>query len=487
MILLNFINRTVFIKCLSAEYLGVNGLFTNIITILSLAELGFGEAIVYSMYKPLAGHDDYKLKSLMDLYASIYKIIGCVVGVLGILVIPFLDVLIKDKPNIPNITIIYLLFLLNSVSSYFFTYKRSIIIADQRRYIYSKYQLVFALIKVAAQIIILYLTRNFIIYLLIQILCTLAENISISLCANKLYPFLKSKEKLKLAVEEKNTIFTNVKALIIYKIGSVALDGTGNLIISAFVGVISVGKLSNYTLIIGSVAMLLTQIVSSITASVGNFIAKEGEDRQIYLFNVVNFTHFILYSICSVCLLFLLTPFVSLWVGNAYVLDNTTTIIIVLNFYINGMMNPVWTFRGTMGLFVYGRYRPLISALINLVVSIFLAKLMGLPGVLLGTTITRLATNVWFDPLIIYKYGFKKSVFKYYIKYIAYFAILLFCTMLVYLATMSFSSNTWISLLGLLAICLIITTAILYAIFHKTEEYKYLYNNTIKSLLHHGK
>lgn len=425
-VLLNFVVRMVFVRCLNEEYLGVNGLFSNILTVLSLAELGVGSAIIFNLYKPIAQNDKQEIAGYMNLYRKAYACIGAVVFVIGVAISPFLNYLIKDTPDIPHLTIIYYLFLCNTVCSYFFAYKKSMFTADQRDRVVSRYRFYFAIVKSAAQCAVLVLTGNFILYLVIQVICTFLENCAVSVKADKNYPFLKEYKKQKISREKLQAVITNVKATMIYKIGGVLLDGTDNIILSVMIGVTSVGKLSNYTLIVTSVTMIMQTVISSLTASIGNFVAKEDKSKHEGLLNNVTFVSFIFYGFSFVCLATLMTPFVELVFGAKYALNNGEVFVIALNFYIIGMMNSVWMFRTTMGLFVHGKYRPLISAGINIVVSVILAKYLGLLGVLLGTTISRVVTNVWFDPYIVYKHGLGKNPARYYLKWAKYFIISVF-------------------------------------------------------------
>lgn len=479
-VLLSFISRTIFIYFLDIEYLGINGLFSNILTILSLAELGVGSAIVYSMYKPIAKNDRDTLKALMKLYSKIYTIIGIVIAIIGTTLVPVLDVFIKNKPeNIDNLVLIYCMFLLNTVISYFFSYKRSIITADQREYICTLYRFIFNLVKVVLQIIILTITQNFVLYLAIQIVCTLMENIAISIKADKLYPFLKTKNNVELDKKDKASIFKNIKALMLYKICSTMLDGTDNLIISSFIGVAWVGLLSNYTLVIGAVSLILVQIMGSITASIGNIISIESKEKQEDIFYNTFFVSFLLYGFSSVCLMILINPFISLWLGKNYILHELIVFIIVLNFYIYGMQSTVWAYRSTMGLFIYGKFRPLVSGIMNIVVSIILGKYLGLLGVLLGTTITRILTNIWYDPIIIFKYGFKKSVKSYYLKYLKYLAIFLSTTILISKTSLIIDSSSVAGFTLLLIITCLISSIIFFLMFRKCKEFKYLVEKLI--------
>lgn len=482
-VFINFFSRSIFIRFLSEDYLGVNGLFSNILTILALAELGVGNAIVYNMYKPIAENDEKKLKALMNLYASAYRIIGCFITVMGISIIPLLKYIIKDSRGIENINIIYVLFLLNTIVSYFYAYKRSIISADQREYINSIYKYLFMFIRTIIQILILYLTQNYLLYLGIQVICTILENISLSIKADKLYPFIKDKHQEKLSHEEKKSIFSNIKALVVYKISSALLDGTDNIIISALISVKSVGILSNYNLIIGSISMIVSQISGALTASIGNVGSKEDKNKQIDVFNLVLFIHFMVYSFTSICLLLLLNPFINIWLGEKFLFNGSIIIILVLNYYIYGMQSVVWTYRSTMGLFIYGKFRPVASAIINIVVSVILARYIGVLGVLLGTTITRITTNVWYDPIIIFKYGFKRNVFLYYKTYFKYFITLIIMIILTG-SILELIPNTGglISFLIKAFVCSGVTILLIIIIFYKTKELKFLVN-VIKELI----
>lgn len=473
-VLLSFLVRTFFIAKLGVAYLGVNGLYTNILTMLSIAELGVGSTIVYNMYKPIADNDEIQIAKLMNLYKKAYSIIGIIVALLGVCLIPFMDFIITDKPNVSNLTVIYLLFLSNTVFSYFFAYKRSIFNADQRERIIKAFNLGTTIIRSVLQIASLVVLNNYIVYLVIQIVCTCVENVCISMYADKSYPLLKRYRNEQLSNEQKKPIFDNIKATFIYKIGSAALNGTDNIIISAVNGVISVGLLSNYTLITSSVEKFLSIITSSMTGSIGNYIAKEKEEKHEGLLNKLTFVNFVMYGLLFVGSIAVINPFISMWIGDDYLLSFSIVFVHCLNIYIYGMVCSVWTFRATMGLFVYGKWRPLVSAIINIIVSIWWGKEFGLIGVLLGTTFTRVATNVWFDPLIVYKHGIHKTPYKYYVRWCIYLLIVLADIGIIRLL------QTTVPLVGMLAVLIYGFAAVIVFLisitiaFSKTEEFKYL-------------
>lgn len=417
-LVLNFGVRSVFIYTLDKVYLGVNGLFGDILTILSLAELGFGTAIIYSMYKPLAIGDKPKLQGIINLYRKVYRIIGIIVAILGLSLIPFFPYIIKNAPPIPDLHLIYLLFLANSVSSYFFAYKRSILEADQKAYICYRFRFFVYIGRALLQISVLLLFHSFLFYLFIQICSTYIENIIISLYVDKHYPYLNEDKKIKLPKDEINRIRKDVYALILSRIGRVVNNGSVNIIISSIVGIVSVGLYSNYLLVTGAILMILNQVSEAIRASVGNYIATESQQRQLSLFYKIDFCNFILYG--TSCLLFalLINPFISIWAGSDYVLSSQCAIIIAANLMIQGILDALWLFRSTLGLFTQGKYRPLFSAALNILFSIMLGKLFGIAGVLSGTIMARLFVNLWYDPYIIFKYGFKEKPFQFYKLYI---------------------------------------------------------------------
>ncbi|MGG5368570.1 MULTISPECIES: lipopolysaccharide biosynthesis protein [unclassified Enterococcus] len=414
-LILQFVVRTYFIKFLGAEYLGLNGLFTNILSILSLAELGIGTSIVYSMYKPLADENRQKIRSLMQLYKKAYNYIGLLVGLIGICIIPFLKYMIKSDLSINEIYIIYILFLLNSVVSYFFTYKRSLIIADQRSYIVSLNDFIFLLITNIIQIAVLYLYPNFIVYLSIQIFFTFLTNLNISRKTDKDYPYLKEDIHEKLEPETISEIKKNVIGNVSSKIGGVVVMGTDNILISTFVSLTAVGIYSNYLLLVNSVQNLCKQVTNSITASIGNFAATTSKDKGFELFKRHLFVNHTLIFFSSVVLLNVLNPFIKLWLGPDFLLSDLNSTLIVFNFIIQVYRNTGFVFIESYGLYWHQRKKPIIEAIMNLVISlVFLSVFkLGIAGVLLGTIISSLGYVIWYEAYIVFKHAFDKSFFEF--------------------------------------------------------------------------
>lgn len=435
-IIMSFVCRTFFIKTLGTEYLGVNGLFTNILTILSFAELGIGNAIIFKLYKPIAEEDHERIKTLLDFYKKAYFLIGSFMLVAGICVIPFLSIIIKDAPSIKeNIAFIYVLFLCNTSISYFFTYKKSIIIGYQKEYIINLINLIGTFIMNVLQIILLITTHNYVLYLVIQICWTMIENIIDAKIADKKYPYIKEKQFTKISKQEQKNIFDDVKSLVLYKLGYILSNGTDNIIISSFLGVAQVGLLSNYNTITNAITLLLSTAFNSITASVGNLnTVKETEKKESVFYQILLISFFV-YGYISIAITLLINKFIVIWIGKQYLLSFAISIALGFNLYIDGMRYVNYTFRNTLGLFKKGRMMPLLSSFANVILSILLVQYIGIFGVLIATGLSRLFILTWYDPYLIHKNEFKTSSVRYYKTYIYYLFITAIAFVVNYYAT----------------------------------------------------
>lgn len=478
-ILLNFVVRTIFIRCLNEAYLSVNGLYSNILTVLSLAELGFGSAMVYRMYAPMAEKDYCKLAQLLQLYRRIYRIVGCVILCAGLCVIPFMDYIIKDKPDVSYLTLYYVIFLLNTVSSYWFaSYKNSVLIADQKEYIKTNTTTATTVVVSVIQIVFLLVFKEYLIYLLLQVGSNIFINLFIAAFVNRKYPEINKMKGASLSKEEKRLIADDTKALMLSRFGHVILNGTDNILVSSIVGVLWVGRLSNYTLICDSVTSVLTQITSALTGSLGNFFATEDKKAGYSLFKRVEFLNYWLYAFSFIALITLLDPFIQIWVGANFRLGLAVSFAMALNFFVAGYMNTLWTFRSTLGIFNAGKYRPLIVAGLNIVLSIIMGKIMGVFGILFATFLSRAAVNLWYDPIIIHKYGFNTTAKPFFWAYLKRIALMIVITLLMLGARhIIIADNTNIVRFTAMAVVvLIVPNFIFWMVYRKKEEYLYFQN-----------
>lgn len=474
-LLLNFLTRTIFIKILGAEYLGVNGLFSNILTILSFAELGIGNAIVFNLYKPLAQDDKPQISSLMLLYKQVYTAIGLFVLGAGLLVTPFLGVIIKTKPNIPeNISLLYILFLLNTVVSYFFVYKKNIIIADQKNYITLIVTQATTIARVILQTSFLLLTHNFIVYLTIQIGCTLAENFVCSALADKMYPYLKNSNPVPLSKSETKSIFADVKALAIYKFGSVILNGTDNILISMLLSVRDVGLASNYTLLMNSSNSILGKLIDAFTASVGNLNTESNAEKQYNVFKKIMFISSWIYGFAAVGIYLVSKDFIITWIGEKYLLSSIVVFSMCFDFYVKGVQAAPYMYRTTLGLFIQGKWAAVIAAVVNLILSVILCKAIGLGGIFIATPISRLISTGIIDPYLIYKRTFKRNVLEYFEMFIGYCVIFIVIAVISNFAINCVSIAGWLGVILKAGIVTVIFNGLMISVFFRTKIFKEL-------------
>ena len=475
-ILMGFFTRVVFTRMLSEGYVGINGLFTDILNILSLSELGVGTAITYALYRPIAENDISKQQILMRMFRTFYRMTAGFVLVAGMCLIPFLDILMKDRPDVDYLVLIYLLYLLNSVVSYLLIYKKTLIDAHQMNYITVLYHNGFLVLQDICQIIVLLTTRNFVLFLLVAVVCTLTGNICMSRKADMLFPYLKESCHEKLPQEERQDILKNIKAMLMHKLGNVVVNNTDNLLISSFVGVITAGIYSNYYLVIGSVRQVLDQAMLGVAASVGNLGVTEEKEKVGQIFDRLFFVGYWLFGFAGVCLLELLNPFVELAFGERYLFRKEIVLILCINFCINGMRRAVLIFKESMGLFWYDRYKAVAEAVLNLVISVLLVTKFGVAGVFAGTFCSTVLTSVWVEPYVIYKYRLEKPVTEFFTKYAGYLGVMAVVWGITEYCCRFISGQVFLVLICRLGICLTVPNILLWLIYRRTVEWKELWN-----------
>lgn len=482
-ILLGFISRKVLINSIGVEYLGINGLISNILTILSLAESGIGTAMIYALYKPLADNNIPKIKALMNFYKSAYICLASFTALFGLSILPFLDLFMKNN-TIENSSIIYLMFLFNSVCSYLYSYKISMNNADQNRYLSTIFNTVTQILVLILKVLILYITKNYILFLLIDIISTLIKNIIFSNVMDKKYPYLKDKCKVKLDDETKKSLYTNIKSLFFGKIGYILSTCSDNIVISSMISVNMVGLYSNYTVLTCSTLGFVGTFMSSIGASIGNLMARESKDKVYEVFNIVSFINFWLYAFSSICLFCLSEPFIALWLGKEYIMGKKVLFLIVFNFLIEGLIAPIDAIKNAAGLYKPDRFVPIIAALVNLIISIILVKYWGIIGVFIGTILSTLLFSFWIKPMLVYKYIFEnKKLHRYYIDvFLKIIFIISVAELCFIIGDKFFEDYTILNLLGRLFICITIPNILICTLSSKSKEFKYVCS-IIKSIL----
>ena len=410
----------------------------------------------------------------MHFYKNAYRVIGIFVFVLGLILMLFLDYLVPDPGNVTNLKLIFIIYVVNSTLSYFITYKNTLLIADQKEYLLLKSNTFFSILNIVLQILSLILFRNYIIYLLVNVVVSFIQRVYVNYYITQLYPYLNDKEYDKLDKSELRTIIVNVKAMIYHKIGDYCINGTDNIIISMFHQIISVGIYSNYNLIFTSVNGFIGMIYSSMTASMGNFIASESDERKFEIYKVIDFIGFWLYGFSAVCFYVLITPFITLWIGNENLLSHAILIVLVINNYMFGMRVPLFTIKSAAGIYDQDKFVPMIQSIVNLVVSIILIQKVGLIGVFLGTLISGLVPSLY-RPYIVYKEVFKISSISYYIQYFKNIIILIFVSEITSLICSMVNLSSNIVQFGMqMCICVLIPNIIFLLLFYNKDEFKYI-------------
>lgn len=406
---------------LGLDILGLNGVLANVISILSLTELGIGGVITFALYEPLAHQNKELIKSIMAFYKKAYRIIAIVVAVIGLVLLPLVPSLIKSS-DFSNryIVMVYLLFLANSVLSYLWVYKRTLIVADQKNYVVTIVGLVYTYALKISQLFAVFFTSNYILFLVIQMVCTLIYNLVISSVCDKLYPFLKDKAE-KLPQEQVQLIVKKIKALFFHSLGTVVIFGTDNILISYFCGITEAGRYTSYLSIVNMIGTIVVIVFDNLRDSLGNFLVTETRERKRELFNNLFFMNQTLVSIFSICLLLLLTPFVQLWFGTDTVLPNYVVASMVFCFYLQKSMLTTGGMKSSAGLFEQDRFIPIYESFVNLVASILLANKFGIVGIVWGTIISTLLGPFLVQPIILFKQVFTENGFKYFGLYGTYF------------------------------------------------------------------
>ncbi len=485
---MKFITRTVFIHTLGKSYLGINGLFGNILDLLSLAELGVGQALAYRLYKPLVHGDTKRVTMLMQFYKKAYVIIGSVILFLGVAMIPMLKYLIKDLQSLTelgiNITIVFLLFLLQSVTSYwFFAYKSAIVIADQKEYYLNVAAYGTSILTYGAQIFILIYYQNFLLYVGVIVLFNILQNLLYAKIANRLYSYINEAPDHKLPKEEQLDILKDCGSLFIYKINGVVLKATDNIVLSAFIGIGIVGLYSNYLLIYATIRTILYRVFRSAKASIGNLYANSSNKEKYDFFKALNLLTVVVYGTAGIGVILVADELIQIWIGSSYVISKPFSLLIGIELYTLGLKNNLDQVRSVMGLFRQAKWRPLAGIVVNLGVSIFLVSRIGIFGVIIGTLAADWLTFMVYDPRIIYMYGFKsyKSVWEYYKKNIQYLLQLaIICTLLKFVADSIPLEMNWMLILVKILLIGIATPVIMALMNYKRKEFKYLAGIVLK-------
>lgn len=473
-IIIGFVAQSFFIQYLGKSYLGINGLFNNLISMIAIAELGIGPAIIFHLYRPIAKKEIEKIKSLMLFYKKCYRIIASITFLLGILVIPFLPRIVGEVAITESIYIIYAMFLIDAVISYLLSYKRSILYANQENYLVNLVHIGYLIFTNLFMIMALMYTKNYYLYLGIKIIMRFLENYMIALLADRKYRFLKESAK-ELDKETYQDIIKRVKAMITHKVGSYIVFSSDNIIISMFLknGIDYVGLYANYSMIITSVKTLFGQLISSITASIGNLLVTD-KNKSYDIFQKILYINFILATFGTTGILVLMNDFITLWIGEEFLLSNVVLITLAIHYFLTAMRDSYSTFMTAAGICYENRFVPIYECIVNLIFSIILVKFIGLPGVFIGTIISNMVLFLYSHPLFLYKPIFQKNYGRYFLDLSKYMIGGFMIIALTYgLSQYIHLEHLYLNLIVKFALCLILPNLIIIVTTCKTKEFQY--------------
>lgn len=477
--IIDLVLRVVISRYIGVEYLGLNGLYSSIIAIFSVAEAGFGSVMWFFLYEPVAKNDKERIKSIVNFAKKIYLCVAGIILTLSLLIMPFMQYIVTTSVPMNQVRLYFILYALSAICSYLNIYKTVLLGADQKNYIYKTFQLSTTVVFGIIQVVVLIITKNFIFYLLLKIAINLIMSFLTTGYIDKHYPYLKEKNITKITKTERGEIVKKTGAMFFSKVGSSVSRSIDNILISCFLSITIVGYYSNYTLIMSGVSTLIINTINGSCASVGNLWVTSDSSQVETVFKRVHFLENWIITFCCVCVFVLSEDFIRIFFGADYQLGMIIVTLITLIIYLEKIYLTSSVFKDAKGLFWNDRFRPLIEAGLNIVLSILFMKLMGLSGILVGTLLS-IALTGWAQPYVLYKHGFKKSSKKFTFKMILDFVIFVLLALFAYFIC-SFLPQTIFGFILKICLCIIVPNLILCLINLKNEQFKY-YIDWIKNI-----
>lgn len=472
-IVVPFLMRTAMIYLMGVEYLGLNSLFTSILQVLNLAELGVGSAMIYSMYKPIAEDDNRTICALMRLYKTYYLVIGLVIAVIGCILTPFIPKLISgDIPRGLNIYILYLLNLGATVLSYWlYAYKNSILQAHQRTDVVSKVTLVTSTIQYALQLLVLWGFKNYYFYVVVMLATQAITNIVTAVVADRLYPQFSPKGTLPKDKVQK--INGRIRDLFTSKIGGIIVNSADTIVISAFLGLTALAVYQNYYFILTSITGFITIVFSAVTAGIGNSLVVETKEKNFKDLNVFTFIICWISGFCSCCFLNLYQPFMELWVGKELMLDFSIVICFVIYFYVCEVNQLLNTYKDAGGIWHEDRFRPLVTAIVNLAMNLVMVQFWGLYGIILSTVLSMLIVGMpWLFHNLFTTMFEKKNMKKYLSSLVFYVSVSIVVSIISVIICNFINFGLWATLIIRFIICLIVPNVMFLLVYCRKNEFK---------------
>ena len=469
-----FITQMMVKHIFGIQYIGLKGLFDSILNVLSLSELGFGSAIIFFMYKPLSKNDTKEINALLNLYKRVCRYIGVAILLFGISVMPFIDNFINgDIPDNINIYFIYTMYLINSVMGYFlYAYMSPVIIVNQRDDINSTVNSLTLLTLTVSQIIILRITKNYYFFVVIMLIFTIINNLWIAIIVKKQFPTYRAEGNV--SPEEKNKIKKVVAGAFIQRCCGTTRNSIDSICISSFIGISLTGIYNNYYMVIKGLIGMQSVFNNSILGGIGNHVATKSVEENFQELKRMDFVFLNVNGWCTIFLLCLYQPFMTLWMGSDALLPFRTVILLCVYYYVLGIGVVRYMYMETNGLYWEHRWRSIVETAVNVVLNILLGKYFGIDGIILATMISLLSCNfIWANRITFEKYFGKSYLREYYMYQFRYLIINLVAALITYFCcTLIHISTDLLLMLFRIVVCILIPGTI----------YLFVYNREIKGV-----
>lgn len=469
-----FATRTVFIRLLGAEYTGINSLYTNILSVLSVAELGLGNVMMFYLYGALREKDEARINYIVFYFRRIYLVIIAVVLGFGCLLIPFLGLIVKtDAFSYYEIASFYLFYLVNAVASYFVIFRTMTLQADQKNYICNLCTTISSVAMYLIQMVYLLIWRDFYGFLAIQVLSTVINNCVQNQIAKRHYPYLKQRIHDGRSYLSGKEVFRDIKATFLFKVADTVLDQTDNIIISIMFGTVFVGYYTNYYMIVFYLVSIVSILVNGLIAGFGSLNAEKNMERSHEMFRCSMFMFSFIGCLCATVYLCVIQDFVTVWIGSEFLMPYDLVLAVLAVFFLRMCTNTVWIYRSTMGLFQSVQYINIIAAALNIVLSVLLGMVWGIAGVIAATAISRLLTSFWYEAKVVY-HKFHKNVREYFGLQLKSFLLFIGAAGISFAACLMIQMNPWVNIILKSGICCVTVILSQWLFYRHTVEYAVL-------------
>lgn len=486
-ILMNFISQTVFIYVLGAEYLGLNGLFSNILSLLSMSELGIGVAISFYLYRPLVDNNIERIKSLMHFYKICYRVVGFLIMAIGICIMPILPKIVNFDQAVPeNLYFVYFLYLVNTASSYFLSaYKQTLVTANQELYKIEKINTFFLVINCIVDVCVLIICRSYIMYLVMKIVLICLKNIVLGKRIDKEYTYLKDINYSPLSREEIKLFFSDIGDVALFQIGSTLFNATDNIIISIMLGTVVVGYYSNYYLLISQCVVVIGIVVKAFSAGIGNVIATESKEKQFLVYRQLDFVTYVVVATITAGLFQGLNSVIKIWTGRVdenYVLSQIVVLFLCASFFMDGTTQILNKFREGSGTFKTGRSLQIMGGVLNIFLSVVLGNIFALEGIFAATVISKMFITLIPFLIKVGKSVFGKGKFEMLQRY-SLNVIILACSMLIsWYISRPFHMKGVVGFIAECVIAVITVNLCIFIVYFKRPEYEFVLDK-VKAIL----